>query len=106
MHMAIHIRNASVTHENHDVMNGLRVLRQVVPEHCRVGRTGEMCSWVTLLRVDEMRELGWVSEKENRGIVRNQVPVPLISFELQRNHEDHGHSRESRTRLPRLKSGQ
>jgi len=41
-----------------------------------------MGGWVTLLGVDEVWELGWVSQEEDWGVVGNHVPVALIGSEL------------------------
>ena len=82
VHEAVAIRNTSVTHENHDLMDRFWVLRQVIPEHCAVIAVGEMCGWIALLGVDEVRELGGVSEEENGGIVCHHIPVSFLSPEL------------------------
>jgi len=42
----------------------------------------KMCGRITLLRVDEMRELCWVTQEKDRCVVRNQVPVPFVGLEL------------------------
>jgi len=72
----------TVTHQEHELVNGLWVLRKVVPEGGRVLGTGQMCLRVSLLCVDEVWELGWVSKEEDRGVVVNPVHVTLISSKL------------------------
>ena len=82
VHEPIAFWNASVAHEDHDLMDRLRILGEVVPEHGRVVSMGEMGCRVALLGVDELRELGRVAQKEHRSIVGNIVPVALFSPEL------------------------
>ena len=53
---------------------------KIVPEHCGVFQIGLR---VSLLGVDEDRELGRVTEEENWGIVEHPVPVTLVGVELQ-----------------------
>lgn len=54
MHV-VSIRSTTVGEENHDLVSRLWVLREVVPEHISIL---QMRLWVTLLGVDEVRELG------------------------------------------------
>jgi len=61
-------------------MNSLVIRRQVVPKTCRILQVG---LWVTLLGVNEERELGWVAEEEDWGIVVNPIPVALVSVKLE-----------------------
>lgn len=37
-----------------------------------------MCRGMTLLGVDEVRELGWISQEEDGCIVGNNIPIPTI----------------------------
>jgi len=60
-------------------VNRLWVLREVVPEHVGVL---EVRLWVTLLRVDEVGELGRVAQEEDGCVVENPVKVALLSAEL------------------------
>ena len=57
VHLAVSVRNASVTHQDHDLVDGLGVLGQVVPEHGRVIGMGQVGRGVAFLGVDEVREL-------------------------------------------------
>ena len=45
---------------------------------------GEVSHGITLLGVDKMRELGWVSQKEDGCVVGHNVPVALVSSHLDR----------------------
>lgn len=38
VHKAVTVRNAAVTHENHNLVDRLGVVREVIPEHCRAGQ--------------------------------------------------------------------
>jgi hypothetical protein len=62
----VSVGRTTVGEQDHDLVNGLWVLAEVVPEHIRIlqVRLG-----ITLLSMDEVRELGRVPDKENRGIV-------------------------------------
>lgn len=71
--------NSSVTKQNHDLMERLGILREVIPEHVGVFK---MSLRVALLRVDEYGELGGVAEEEHRGVVVNMIPVALVGAEL------------------------
>ena len=82
VHEAVAIWDTSITHENHDLVNGLGVLGQIVPEHSAIIGTAEMCGWVALLCVDEVRELGGIAQEENWGVVGHHIPVAFFSSEL------------------------
>jgi len=82
VHEAVAIGDTAVTHQNHDLMDGLGILGQVVPEGSAVIAASEMCSRVTLLGVDEVRELGWVAEEKDWCVIGNHIPVALLSPEL------------------------
>ena len=60
-------------------MNGLRVLREVVPEHISIFQVGLR---VTLLGVDEVGELGGVTKEEDGCVVEDPVPVAFFRPEL------------------------
>lgn len=84
VHEAPPIRDTSVAHEDHELMGRLRVLRGIIPKHGTVVCVGEVGGGVTLLGVDEVRELGGIPEEEDGGIVGHVVPVALLSPELHR----------------------
>jgi len=60
-------------------MDRLGVLGEVVPEHISIL---EMGLGVTLLGVDEMRELGWVTDEEDGSVVEHPVEIALLSTDL------------------------
>jgi predicted protein tyrosine phosphatase len=68
VHLAPTVGNTAVTHEDHDLVDRLRVLREVVPEDSGVIGVGEVGLRVTLLGVDEVRELGGVAKEEDRCV--------------------------------------
>lgn len=81
----------------HELVNGFRILRKVVPEHSGIISATKMGGWVPLLSVDEVREFGRVAHysmsailvvitvrytgakltEENGSVIRDEVPVTL-----------------------------
>jgi hypothetical protein len=51
MHLAVTIRDTSVTEEDHELMRGFWVLRSKVPEVGRIISVGKVGCWVSLLSV-------------------------------------------------------
>ena len=82
MHETVAIRNATVAHEDHDLMDRLRVLGKVVPERSRIIGMSQVRRRISLLGVDEVRELGGVSQEEDRSVVCHMIPIALLSSEL------------------------
>lgn len=80
--VAVAVRDATITHEDHDLMDGLWILREVVPEHRRIIGVSKVGVRVALLRVNEVRELGWVAEEKHRSVVGHHVPITLFGSEL------------------------
>jgi hypothetical protein len=68
VHLAPAVGDTTVTHEDHNLVDRLGVLREVVPEDCRVVGVCEMGLGVTLLGVNEVRELGWVAQEEDGSV--------------------------------------
>lgn len=71
-----------ITHENHNLVDRLRVLRKIIPEVGRVVGAGQMSFGVSLLSVDEVRELGRVSQEEHRRVVGDPIKVSFGRSEL------------------------
>jgi len=82
MHEAVAVWDTTITHEDHDLMDSLGVLRQVIPEHGAVIGVCKVGGGVSLLGMDKVWELGRVSEEEDWCIVGDIVPVPFLSPEL------------------------
>lgn len=79
MHVVVSIGSAAVGEQDHDLMDGLGVLAEVVPEHVGIL---EMGLGVTLLGVDEVGELGGVTDEEDGSVVEDPVKVTLGSPDL------------------------
>jgi hypothetical protein len=84
VHETIAVWDTSVTHQDHELVDGLWILREVVPEHGAVISVGEMSCWITFLGVNEVWKFGRISQEEDRCIVGHDVPIPLISPQLDR----------------------
>ena len=59
---------ATIREEDHDLVDRLRVLGEVVPEHVGVLQVG---LGITLLGVDKVGELSGVTDKEHGGVVED-----------------------------------
>lgn len=79
VHVAVGVRRTTVTEEVHDLMDGLVVGGEIIPEHGGILQVG---LGVTLLSVDEDGELGRVAKEEDGGVVEDPVPVALLGVEL------------------------
>jgi hypothetical protein len=79
IHAAISIWSSTVRHENGNLVEGLWRVGPEIP--CCLGtlNTGLRMS---LLRVDEIRELNWVSDKEHWSIVSDDIIVSFFSIEF------------------------
>lgn len=79
VHVSIAGRRASVREQLHDLVGAFLVGGQVVPKH---GGVLEIGLWVSLLGVDEQRELGRVPNEENGSVIVDPVNVALFGVEL------------------------
>jgi len=79
IHVSIRVRGATIREEMHNLVNSLLVGGEVVPEHCSIFQIG---LWVSLLGMNEQRELGRVTEEENRRVVVDPVPITFIGVKL------------------------
>jgi hypothetical protein len=75
------VRNSTITEEHHDLVERLRILAEVIPEHVGVFKS---CLRVTFLSVDEVGEFGGVSKEEYGSIVVDVIPITFLRAELQR----------------------
>lgn len=82
VHVAPAIWDAAVTKRVHDLVNRFRILAEILPKDCGVIAAAEVACGVSLLRMDQMRELGGISDEEYRRIVLHKIPVAFISAEL------------------------
>ena len=142
VHVVVADGRTAVREEDHDLVDRLRVLREVVlndpnsfskpgicakfemetyPEHVSIL---QMRLGVTLLSVDEVRELGRVADEEHGRVVEHPVEVALLSLDfdseacpfalnsrsetvkmLETHHEDHAQSPRNRTRHQQSRNG-
>ena len=70
-----------VGHEERHLVRGLGRERPEVPLHVVVAQMGVGAA---LLGVDEIGELGWVADEEDRRVVAHEVVVALVRVELDR----------------------
>lgn len=59
MHVSITRWNTSITHEDHDLVDGFGVLREVIPEGSRVVVASEVGRGMSLLGVNEVGKFGY-----------------------------------------------
>jgi len=78
-HVSVTIGSASVREEDSDLMGRFRDERKEVPE-C-VGVLAVSLG-ISLLGVDEVRELGGISDEEDGSVVTNQIPVTFLGVEF------------------------
>lgn len=79
--MVVTVRGSAVREKYHDLVDRLGVLREVVPKHVGIL---QMRLRVPLLRVDKVRELGWIANEEHGCVVEHPIQVSLICLELDR----------------------
>lgn len=68
VHVCVSVWGASIREQNHDLMNGLGVRGEVVPEHVGIFQIGLR---IAFLSVDEQRELGGIAKEEHGGVVHD-----------------------------------
>src|SRR5260370_21991236 len=105
-HMAERLGNATVGHDNGDLVQRLRKIRREGPVAVRAPHARPR---ITFDRVVEIRELERIAQEEDRGVVTHKVPVALVCVELQRESADvslgvrgtafTGHGRKARKHL-------
>jgi len=79
VHVVVTVRSSTIRKEDHDLVNGLWVLGEVVPKHVRVLQMG---LGMPLLSVNKVGEFGGVTDEEDGGVIEDPIPVTLISSEL------------------------
>lgn len=82
LHLAVAVRNTTISEEPHDLVDRLGVLGEVVPEVGSILSTSQVSLRVSLLGVDEVRELRGVAEEEDRGVVEDPVHVAFLGLQL------------------------
>ena len=79
IHVAITNGGSTVRHEDGDLVESLRRVGPEVPGHLSALNTSLR---VSLLRVNEIRELDWVLDEENWSVVSDDIVVSLFGVEL------------------------
>lgn len=79
VHVAEAVRDTTVTHDDGNLVEGLR---QAGPEVPHGGGAVQAGVWGSLDGVIEIRELDGLSQEEDRGVVAHEVPVTLLRVEL------------------------
>src|SRR3984893_3000140 len=80
MHMAERLGNATVGHDNGDLVQRLRKVRPEIPV---IVCASHASSRISLNRMVQIRKLQRIAKEEERSIVTHKVPVPLVCVELQ-----------------------
>src|ERR1039457_526612 len=81
MHIPQRGGDAAIREQRGDLMQGFWRKAPVVPLHGVVAHPGLR---VALLRMDEIRKLEGIADKEHRRVVAHHVPVALLGVELER----------------------
>ena len=79
IHVSESIRCTTIREKNGNLVKSLWTKAPEIPGHIRIFAVG---LWVSLLAVNEIRELDWVLDKEDGGVVSNQVVITFFSVKL------------------------
>lgn len=79
VHVSVRVWSSSIREEGHDLVDGLLMGREIVPEH---GGIFEVCLGVALLGVDEEGEIGRVTDKEDGRVVVDPIPIAFLCVEF------------------------
>lgn len=79
IHVSIAIRDSSLWEEEHNILNTNWIQGNKVPWHAGVSHVS---LWVSLSRVDNIRELNRILDKEEWCIVANKIDYSFFSVEL------------------------
>ena len=60
-------------------MHGLWSVLPEIEDHVWIGQVG---GWVSLLGMEEIWELNWIIDEENRGVVSNHIVVTFFGVML------------------------
>src|SRR3982074_3382255 len=85
MHVAVRLGNATVGHDNGDLVQRLRKVRPEIPVAVRAPHASPR---ITFDRMVQIRKLQRIAKEEDRSIVTHKVPVALVRIELQRESAD------------------
>lgn len=79
IHVPVAVRSASIGKENHNLVLSLRRVTPEVEGHVWIL---DSRLWMALLRVNEVWELDWVLDEEDRRVVADHVVVAFFGVEL------------------------
>jgi hypothetical protein len=79
IHVSVTVWSSSIREKNGDLMKSFWGVLPEIEDHIWVS---QVCGWVSLLGVEEIWELDWVVDEENRGVVSNHIVVTLLSVML------------------------
>ena len=75
VHVRVTIWSTTVREQNHDLVNGFRIRREIIPEHIGILQIGLR---IAFLSMDEEREFRGISQEEYRSIVHDLLLVSVI----------------------------
>src|ERR1700729_3989931 len=81
MLLVVTVRGSTIGEKDHDLVDRFGILREIVPEHVGIFQVSLR---VSLLRVNKVRELGWVANEEDGCVVENPIQVTLLCLQLDR----------------------
>jgi hypothetical protein len=77
VHMPVRVWSTAITEQVHNLVDGLLVVAEIVPEHGGILKVG---LWVSLLCMDEDWKLAWVAEEEDWCVVKDPVEVTVRKY--------------------------
>jgi hypothetical protein len=79
IHMSETIRSTAIREENSNLVKSLWAITPEIPSHVWIFA---VILWISLLTVDEVWELDWILDKENRGVISDHIVITLFSVKL------------------------
>jgi len=79
VHESVTVWSSSVREQDSNLMESLWSVLPEVEDHIWVSQVG---GWVPLLGMEEVWELYWVIDEENRGVISNHIIVTLLGVEF------------------------
>jgi hypothetical protein len=79
IHLAKRSGSTTVREKNGNLMGGLWVLGKEIPENVGILQVGAR---ISLLCMDEVRELDGITDEKDWGIVHDPITVTLLSVEF------------------------
>jgi hypothetical protein len=79
IHVSVTVWSSSVREKNGNLMESLWGMLPEIEDHIGVV---EVSGWVSLLGMEEIWELNWIIDEENRGVISNHVVVTFFGVEF------------------------